>query len=136
MFFGAGSAGVGIADLCIQQMKSEGLTQEEAQDRIFLVDSKGLITKDRDFFKPLQNLFAKDMKPCKDLVQIIKDVKPTAIIGTSTIGGAFNEQVIRAMAEINERPIIFALSNPTKNSECTAEEAYTWTDVCFNDPSM
>jgi malate dehydrogenase (oxaloacetate-decarboxylating)(NADP+) len=75
--------------------------------------------------------FAKDMEPLKDLVQIVKEVKPHAIIGTSTASGAFTEQVVREMAFLNDRPIIFPLSNPTSKAECTAEQAYKWTNVSF-----
>jgi malic enzyme len=69
------------------------------------------------------------MEPSKDLEKLVKEIKPHVLIGTSTVGGAFTEKVIKAMVECNDRPVIFPLSNPTKNSECTAEEAYKWTNV-------
>ncbi|VDN58564.1 unnamed protein product [Dracunculus medinensis] len=129
VFLGAGAASTGIADLIVMQMESEGLSKEEARSRIFLMDSKGLITKTRsEPIKEMHNRFAKNIPPTKSLLEVIKTVRPTAIIGASTIKGAFTEEIIRTMAKINERPIIFSLSNPTNKSECTAEEAYRFTD--------
>jgi malate dehydrogenase (oxaloacetate-decarboxylating)(NADP+) len=75
--------------------------------------------------------FAKDEEPTKDLGSVIERFKPNVLIGTSTVGGAFTEQIVRAMSDCNEKPIIFALSNPTANAECTAEQAYKWTNVSF-----
>lgn len=128
VFLGAGTAAVGIADLCVLQMMHEGTPKEEAYKRIYLVNSAGLITKDNPRRKPEQDGFVKDMPLIKDLLEIVKEVKPTGIIGASTIKGSFSEAIIREMGKINQQPIIFALSNPTTKSECTAEEAYTFTD--------
>jgi len=114
--------------MCVRQMESEGLETSEAQNRVFLVDNCELVTKHRQNIDPRHIGFAKDMEPLKDLVQIVKEVKPHAIIGTSTAGGAFSEQVIREMAYLNDRPIIFPLSNPTSKAECTAEQAYKFTN--------
>ncbi|KAK6737778.1 hypothetical protein RB195_020090 [Necator americanus] len=125
VFFGAGAASTGIAELCVMEMKEEGLTEEEACSKIFLMDIHGLITQSR-----IKNLserhvkFAKDMSDTKNLLEVIKTVKPDGIIGASTVGGSFTEEIISEMARLNQRPIIFALSNPTSKAECTAEEAY------------
>ena len=98
-----------------------------------MIDSKGLITKSRlDSLTEQKKKYAKDKKEIKELIDVVKEIKPQAIIGLSTIGGAFSEEVIKEMAKINERPIIFALSNPTDKSECTAEEAYKHTEVSLS----
>lgn len=98
-----------------------------------MIDSKGLITKSRlDSLTEQKKKYAKDTKEMKELIDVVKEIKPQAIIGLSTIGGAFSEEVIKEMAKINERPIIFALSNPTDKSECTAEEAYKHTEVSLS----
>ncbi|KAK5966233.1 Malic enzyme [Trichostrongylus colubriformis] len=132
VFLGAGAAGLGIAELCVTQMVDEGLSEQEARDRIFLLNSKGLITKDRvakeERLTARHGLFAKDLPETPGLLDVIKMVKPNALMGISTVHGAFTPEIIREMAAINERPIIFALSNPTDKSECTAEEAYKYTD--------
>uniref|UniRef100_A0AC34F2S3 Malic enzyme n=1 Tax=Panagrolaimus sp. ES5 TaxID=591445 RepID=A0AC34F2S3_9BILA len=129
VFLGAGGAATGVAEMCVRQMQSEGLSFEQACDRIYLMDIDGLITKNR-----LRNLdrrhfpFAKDMADTKDLLSLVKEVKPEALIGASTVKGAFTHDIIKLMAEINPRPIIFALSNPTSKAECTAEDAYKLTN--------
>ncbi|VDK71958.1 unnamed protein product [Gongylonema pulchrum] len=116
--------------MCVMQMQFEGLTVEQARQRVFLINSKGLITKNSPVVKPEHQKYAKDVPHIKDLLEIIETVRPTGLIGASTVRGAFTEQIIRKMAELNERPIIFALSNPTSKSECTAEEAFRYTEVC------
>ncbi|KAI6185985.1 hypothetical protein M3Y98_00083600 [Aphelenchoides besseyi] len=126
LFFGAGEAGVGIADLLSDHLKSEGV--KNPHEKIFLVDSKGLITSKREKYKQGQENYAKDTKEIKELVEIVREIKPNALIGTSTVGRSFTEEVVKQMAENHDRPLIFALSNPTENSECTAEEAYKWTN--------
>uniref|UniRef100_A0A915Q7N5 Malic enzyme n=1 Tax=Setaria digitata TaxID=48799 RepID=A0A915Q7N5_9BILA len=128
LFLGAGAAATGIADMCALQMQHEGLSANDAYSRIFLINSKGLITINSPVIKPEHEKYAKEMPHIKDLLEIIQKIKPTGIIGVSTVQGAFNEPVIREMAQLNERPIIFALSNPTSKSECTAEEAIRYTD--------
>ena len=129
IFLGAGTAATGVADLCVRQMQMEGLSEQEAADRIYLMDIDGLITKDRnDTGNERHKLYAKNMPATKDLLEVVKKVRPGLLIGASTARGAFTEEILRAMAEINERPIIFALSNPTSKSECTAEEAFRFTD--------
>uniref|UniRef100_A0A8R1XKK4 Malic enzyme n=1 Tax=Onchocerca volvulus TaxID=6282 RepID=A0A8R1XKK4_ONCVO len=128
VFFGAGAAATGIADLCVLQMQHEGLGKMEAYERIYLMNRKGLITTSSRNLKDEHKLYAKNMGPIRNLLDVVKKIKPTGIIGASTVPGSFTEDVISEMSLINERPIIFALSNPTDNSECTAEEAYTYTN--------
>ncbi|VDK68955.1 unnamed protein product [Onchocerca ochengi] len=119
---------MGIANLCVAQMKKEGMKSKDAYSCIYLMDSDGLITQNRLHMEKEHILYAKIMPETKNLLELIKNIKPTVLIGVSTVGNAFNEQIIRTMAELNSRPIIFALSNPTKNAECTAEQAIHWTD--------
>ncbi|VDK87318.1 unnamed protein product [Litomosoides sigmodontis] len=128
IFFGAGSAAMGIADLCISQMEREGIRRKDARSRIFLMDAEGLITQNRLHMEKEHVPYAKAMPQTRSLLELIKNIQPTALIGVSTVAGAFNEEIIRAMAKLNPQPIIFALSNPTKNAECTAEQAVRWTD--------
>ncbi|KAL9250872.1 NADP-dependent malic enzyme-like protein [Drosera capensis] len=132
LFLGAGEAGTGIAELiALEISKQTNAPLEEARKKIWLVDSKGLIVRDRlstlqHFKKP----WAHEHEPVKELVDAIKAIKPTVLIGSSGAGRKFTKQVIEAMSSINERPIILALSNPTSQSECTAEDAYTWSQGC------
>src|SRR5262245_25141091 len=127
LFLGAGSAGIGIADLIVSAMRSDGLSEEKARARISLFDVHGLIEPSRKDLEDFQKPYAHPMTPTKDFVAAIEAIKPTAIIGVSTVGKAFNRKVVEAMARINPRPIIFALSNPTDHAECTPIEAYGWT---------
>uniref|UniRef100_A0A0K0FYD7 Malic enzyme n=1 Tax=Strongyloides venezuelensis TaxID=75913 RepID=A0A0K0FYD7_STRVS len=128
VFLGAGGAATGVAEMCVQQMLTEGLSHDEACDRIYLMDIDGLITKNR-----MNNLgerhipFAKDLPDTKSLLDVINTVQPNGIIGASTVKGAFTPEIIKRMAEINPNPIIFALSNPTSKAECTAEDAFRLT---------
>lgn len=129
VFLGAGEAAVGIANLCTTAMEMEGLSAEEARSKIWMMDIDGLLAKGRpegnlDGHKAL---YVKDKSPTKDLLAVVTDVKPSIIIGASAAAGAFTPQILEKMAELNERPIIFALSNPTSKAECTAEQAYTHT---------
>lgn len=128
LFLGAGSSGLGTADMLVSAMKLEGLTDEQACERITLMDVEGLLETSRTDLLPEQKRFAKDAAPTKDLLATIKNTRPTVLIGVSTCGGAFNQAVIKEMATLNERPIIFSLSLPEINAECTAEEAYTWSE--------
>lgn len=125
---GAGSAGTGIANMLASAMELEGKSPDEARKQIILYDVHGLVESTRKDLNPAQKVYAQHMPPTKDLVEIIEEFKPTILIGVSTTGGLFSEQVVRTMAQINKRPIIFALSNPTDKAECTAEQAYEWTD--------
>ncbi len=126
LFFGAGEAGVGIGDLVASAMVEEGLTIEQARGRLWFVDSHGLVVRSRTDLASHKVRFAHDAPPAPGLHEAIEAVRPTALIGVSTVPRSFDEKVIRAMSRLNERPIVFALSNPTSKSECTAEEAYRW----------
>src|SRR6266446_6647135 len=126
LFLGAGSAGIGIAKLIAAAMQAKGLSQNEARSRISMFDIDGLLEPSRANLSEAQKVFAHKTAPSKDLVKTIETLKPTVLIGVSTKGGTFNQRVVEAMSKLNERPIIFALSNPTDKAECTAEQAYTW----------
>jgi len=128
LFLGAGSAGIGIADMIVSAMRLEGLDQDGARERISLFDSRGLVVSSREKMHDFQRPYAHSHEPLKDFASAIEDLKPTAIIGVSTQSKAFTQTVIEAMARVNPRPIIFALSNPTSKAECTAEEAYRWSE--------
>ena len=127
-FFGAGSAGIGIAGMIVEAMVDEGLKKEDAQGQITLFDVHGLIEPSRDDLSPSQKVYAHKAEPTKDLKAAVEAFKPTVLIGVSTTGGAFTEAAVKAMAKNVDRPIIFPLSNPTDKAECTPEQAYTWTD--------
>src|ERR1700688_1889694 len=126
LFLGAGSAGIGIAKLIAAAMQAKGLSQDEARSRISMFDVDGLLEPSRADLSEAQKVYAHKAAPSKDLVKTIETLKPTVLIGVSTKGAAFNQRVVEAMSKLNERPIIFALSNPTDKAECTAEQAYTW----------
>ena len=128
LFLGAGSAGIGIADLLTETITLEGVPREKARSRTWLFDLNGLLESTRNDLADFQKPYAHAHSPIKNFVEAIEAVKPTAIIGVSTVAKAFNQQVIEAMARINQRPIIFPYSNPTSHSECTAEEAYRWSE--------
>uniref|UniRef100_A0A8C6PKT6 malate dehydrogenase (oxaloacetate-decarboxylating) (NADP(+)) n=1 Tax=Nothobranchius furzeri TaxID=105023 RepID=A0A8C6PKT6_NOTFU len=121
-------AALGIAHLLMMAMAKEGVTREEAARRIWMVDSKGLIVKGRSHLNHEKAEFAHDHPHLKTLEEVVHTIKPTAIIGVAAIGGAFTEKIIKDMASFNERPIIFALSNPTSKAECTAEQCYKLTE--------
>jgi malate dehydrogenase (oxaloacetate-decarboxylating)(NADP+) len=126
LFLGAGAAAFGIADMLVKKFQKEGLSREEALSRCWMFDINGLLVKSRTDLAEHQKQFAHEGEPSNDFAESILKIKPTAIIGVSTVGGAFNQQVIENMSAINERPIIFPYSNPTSHSECTAEQAYQW----------
>ncbi|XP_034468019.1 NADP-dependent malic enzyme [Hippoglossus hippoglossus] len=127
VFQGAGEAAMGIAELITMAMEKEGLKQEEGLKKIWMVDSKGLIVKGRDNLTHEKERYAHEHPQMRKLEDVVRKLKPTAIIGVAAVPGAFSEQIIRDMASFNERPIIFALSNPTSKAECTAEQCYTLT---------
>ena len=127
LFLGAGEAATGIADLIVSAMVAEGVSEAEAVRRNWLVDSHGLVIKNRSGLTEHKLHYAHDHAPIGDFLTAIQTLKPTAIIGVAAVGGAFTPEVLQAMAQINDRPIVFALSNPTSRAECTAEEAYRHT---------
>jgi malate dehydrogenase (oxaloacetate-decarboxylating)(NADP+) len=128
LFLGAGSAGIGIANLIAAAMQRKGISQQEARSRISLFDIDGLLEASRTDLSEAQKVYAHKATPSKDLVTTIETFKPTVLVGVSTKGGAFNQRVIEAMSRLNEPPIIFAISNPTDKAECSAEQAYTWSN--------
>jgi malate dehydrogenase (oxaloacetate-decarboxylating)(NADP+) len=128
LFLGAGEAAVGIAGLIVAAMVGEGLSEEEARNRCWLIDSGGLVVKGRSGLAGHKLPFAHDHAPLPDLLSAIEALHPAAIIGVSGQPGAFTQPVLAAMARLNDRPIVFALSNPTSKAECTAEEAYSGTE--------
>ncbi|RWS17993.1 NADP-dependent malic enzyme-like isoform X1 [Dinothrombium tinctorium] len=128
LFFGAGGAALGIADLLVKAMVEDGLTRIEARSQIWLMDAYGLLSTSRTDLDEQKMRFVKDVKHTSDLEEIINMAKPTALIGASAQGGAFTESILKTMASLNERPIIFPLSNPTSKAECTAKDAYLHTD--------
>lgn len=132
--YGGGSAGAGIADRVHAEMVSEGLSSEEAYKHFFMIDKQGLLFDDMEDLTPAQKPFAKkreDFANCGDmtkLLDVIKAVKPTILVGTSTDAGAFTKEVVEAMCENTERPVIFPISNPTKKLEATAKQVIEWSD--------
>jgi len=127
LFYGAGTAGIGIAHLYVKALVEEGYTEDDAKKRCWFVDSKGLVVKSRKDLSNDKSFFAHNHEIEDNLIDIIQSIRPTALIGISGHGRAFSKNVIQLMAEFNKYPIIFALSNPTSSSECTAEQAYRWT---------
>ena len=128
LFLGAGEAGLGIADLTVSALVAEGLSVTEAQSRCWFVDSKGLVVKSRTDLAGHKLHYAHDHEFVPDFLGAVEALKPTGIIGVSGRFRGFTRPILEAMARINERPIVFSLSNPTSNTECTAEEAYSWTE--------
>ncbi len=126
LFLGAGEAGVGIGDLIVAAMVDEGATLAEARRRCWFVDSKGLVVKGREGLAEHKLRFAHDGAAAPDLLTAVQALRPTALIGVSTVPRAFARPIVEEMSRLNERPVVFALSNPTSRSECTAEEAYGW----------
>jgi malate dehydrogenase (oxaloacetate-decarboxylating)(NADP+) len=126
LFFGAGEAGIGIGDLAVGAMISDGLSEEAAKEKCWFIDSKGLVVKSRDNLQEHKIPYSHDHEFIADLLTAVKTLKPSILIGVSGQPQTFTKPVIEAMTKLNERPIIFALSNPTSKSECTAEQAYQW----------
>ena len=127
LFLGAGEAATGIADLVSAALVAQGLDEQAARRRCWLVDTRGLVVKSRTDLAGHKVPYAHDHAPIGDFLTAIRTLRPTAIIGVAAVGGTFTSEVLEEMARINQRPIIFALSNPTSKSECTAAEAYRHT---------
>jgi malate dehydrogenase (oxaloacetate-decarboxylating)(NADP+) len=128
LFLGAGSAGVGIARLLSGTMAHEGLPEAEARLRCWFVDSRGLVVKSRTDLQGHKLEFAHDLEPVPDFLGAIRKFRPTVIVGASGRAGSFSREMIEEMARINERPVVFALSNPTAQAECTAQQACEWSE--------
>lgn len=128
LFLGAGSAAIGLSNLLCSALVKEGMPLKDAQAKISLFDVNGLLESTRKDLVDFQRCYGHDHAPTKDFLAAIESIKPSTIIGVSTIGGAFDQKVVEAMSRINERPVILALSNPTEHAECTAEQAYQWSN--------
>ena len=128
LFQGAGEAGVGIANLIVSALEAEGMSHDEAKRKCWLVDSKGLVVKSRDNLQDHKLTYAHDHKIVSNLISAMETLKPTILIGVSGQPQTFTQPIVEAMGKINEQPVIFALSNPTSKAECTAEQAYSWTN--------
>jgi malate dehydrogenase (oxaloacetate-decarboxylating)(NADP+) len=126
LFLGAGEAACGIADLISSSLMAQGLSEAEARKRCWLVDSKGLVTAARTGLTDHKKKYAHEHAAVADFATAVNTLKPQAIIGVAAVGRTFTQSILQAMASFNERPIVFALSNPTSKAECTAEEAYAW----------
>lgn len=126
LFFGAGSAATGIGNLIVARLVALGMNEAEARRRCWFVDSQGLVVASRSDLAPHKKPFAHDFEFVRGLEGAIRALEPTALVGVSGQGQTFTQPVVEAMAQLNERPIILALSNPTSKSECTAEQAYQW----------
>ena len=125
---GAGEAATGISDLLVNAMIEDGIDAAAARARCWMVDSKGLVVASRGELAEHKRPYAHAHAPVSDFIGAVKSLRPTAIIGVGAVPGTFNEDVVREMSRINERPVIFALSNPTSKAECTAQQAYAWSD--------
>lgn len=128
LFFGAGEAGIGTADLLVRAFEREGMKTEDAMAHCWFVDSKGLIVNSRTDINENKRRYAHEAPFLTNLAEIVDYVQPTALVGVSGQPAVFTEEVIRKMSAINQRPIIFALSNPTSKAECTAEQAYNYSE--------
>lgn len=128
LFLGAGEAGIGVADVFVAALKEEGMSTEDARKHCWFVDSKGLLVAGRDNVAVHKEPYAHEHEYIPEFVDAVMALQPTAILGLSGQPGTFTRDVVEAMAKINARPMIFALSNPTSKAECTAEQAYAWTD--------
>lgn len=126
LFLGAGSAGIGLANLLCSALVQQGMSLSEARSNIYMFDVNGLLESTRTDLSDFHQPYAHQHAPVKNFVSAIESIKPTTIIGVSTVGGLFTQKVVEKMSEINERPVILALSNPTDHAECTAEQAYKW----------
>ena len=128
LFCGAGSAAIGIADILCREMIHSGVDEKIARKNLYLFDSSGLITADREDLSEANLKYAQQVDVETNFSAAVEKLKPTIVIGVSGVEGAFEEKMVRNMTQKNDRPIIFALSNPTSKSECTAEQAYSWSE--------
>ena len=128
LFLGAGEAAIGICSQIAASLIHGGMDESEAKSHCWLMDSHGLVVKSRDDLVFFKQSFAQEHPPISDLQEAIRILKPTALIGACGRPNVFTQSIIEAMAELNERPIIFALSNPTSKAECTSRQAYEWSD--------
>jgi len=112
--------------LFVAALRDEGLSEAEARAKCWFFDSKGLIVTSRDKLPANKLAFAQDAEPMDDFLAAVQQIRPTALIGAAGVAAVFTREVVEAMAQLNPRPIVFALSNPTSKAECTAEQAYTW----------
>ncbi|KAJ8292375.1 NADP-dependent malic enzyme [Rhodotorula toruloides] len=132
LFFGAGSSGVGVAETICKYFELQGMSEEEAKSKFWLVDSKGLVAHNRGDTLPMHKKYLARSEPdapkLRTLKEVVEHVQPTALLGLSTVGGTFTKEILESMATFNKRPIVFALSNPVAQAECTFEEAVEGTD--------
>jgi len=128
LFLGAGEAGIGIADTFVAALAETGISPDSARKQCWFVDTQGLLVADRESMQPHKRPYAHEHAPITDLLDAVKALQPTAILGISGQPGVFTKDIVEAMTASNERPIIFALSNPTSKAECTAEQAYSWSN--------
>jgi malic enzyme len=138
VFAGAGASTHGIAELFVSALREEGLLVQEALRRVYMVDTKGLVTRDRPSLEDFKTVYARDLQDtatwtCRDrsritLEETVANARPTILVGVSATAGTFTERIVQLMASFNERPLIFPLSNPTSKSECTAEDAIRWSN--------
>lgn len=127
LFFGAGQAGLGIGNTIVQSLVAAGKSEAEARGACWFFDSQGLLVAGREDIAPQKRPYAHDHPAIDDLLEAVTALRPTALIGCAGQAGAFTREVLDALSSINDRPVVFALSNPTSKAECTAEQAYTWT---------
>ncbi len=128
LFLGAGEAAIGVADVFLAALQEEGVAPEQARKGCWFFDTQGLLVADRPEIQARKKPYVHQHPPIDELPEAVEALKPTVIVGLSGQPGMFTQDVVSAMARINERPIVFALSNPTSKAECTAEQAYTWSD--------
>lgn len=126
LFLGAGEAATGIADLLVSALVAEGMEEAAARRRSWMVDSRGLVVRGRQALAEHKRPYAHEHPPVVSFLEAVQVLRPTAIIGVGAVPGAFTREVIETMSRLNDRPIVFALSNPTSRAECTAEQAYAW----------
>ena len=128
LFFGAGQAGIGIGETTVAALVDQGVAEEKARQACWFFDSQGLLIAGRDGLPPQKRPFAHQHEPVDDLLEAVKCLQPTALLGCAGQPGVFTEELVGLMSRLNQRPIVFALSNPTAKAECTADQAYRWSE--------